>query len=138
MSGIDSFDQNTAWSKAWLTMIWVFFLGYYILNILRIFKRKAQKENFTQIFSYLDAFIYVLERDMMPVFWFYMFWIILGGFYVVSVLAGFFLIVPVGILTFAYGRSPQMNKLIMIGKATNLGFVWFIMMVIWIDSLTFH
>ena len=74
---------------------------------------------------------------MMPVFWFYMLWIILGGFYIISVLVGYFLIVPLGILTFAYGKQPQMNKLVMVGKAINLGFVIFIMMVIWIDSLDF-
>ena len=68
MSAESSWKQNRNSSKAWLVMVLLFFLAYGILNIIRIIKRKAGKDNFATVISpFIDAFLMVMERDMMPV-----------------------------------------------------------------------
>ena len=69
MSIEDSFKQNRNSSKAWLVLVFIVFIAYGAVNILKLLKRKAGKENYWPVIhAFVDAFLLVMERDMMPVF----------------------------------------------------------------------
>ena len=74
MSAEASWKQNRNSSKSWLVFLMILFLVYGVLNILRTLKRKAGKQNFVVTISpFIDAFLLVMERDMMPVLLIYTF-----------------------------------------------------------------
>ena len=139
MSAESAFEQNRNSSKAWLFLIMVLMLAYGALNILKLMKRKAGQENYVPVIhAYVEAFLQVMERDMMPVILIYGMCIILGGFYIFAALLGYLLLAPIGILTFAYASKPKNDKLILIGKGVNIGLVSLIFLNIWFDDLKFE
>ena len=69
MSAEGAWEQNRNSSKAWLALVLVLFLAYGVLNILRILKKQGGKEPAVVVISpFIEAFLLVMERDMMPVF----------------------------------------------------------------------
>ena len=83
MSSEDSWKENRNSSKAWLVIVLIMFLVYGVLNILRTFKKKAGKENYVPVIHpFVEAFLNVMERDMMPVLMIYSICISLGAFYI--------------------------------------------------------
>ena len=138
MTAEDQWKQNRNSSKAWLVVVLILFVGYGALNIFRIFKRKAGAEIHNNMpHPVFHAFLKVMEIEMMPVLIIYGLTIALGGFFVFACFLGYLLVIPIGILTFAYMKDPKNDILIMAGKGANAAFVFLCFMVIWIDDLEF-
>ena len=79
----DSWKQNRNSSKAWIVLLFLMFLPYAACNILRLWVRKAGKQNYLPLkLTLMDSLIVVFERDMMPVFVCYAICIAFGGFFV--------------------------------------------------------